>query len=1281
MGFSDIELKKKNQKEQDTGNPLLYLGEKYGSGLMQSIEGIGDYFVGNAQYLFGDKEGAFNTYNTDWFNYGHADEWFNPSEGWKMAGDTASGIGNSTLSLGVAAGVGALTKSPQAARAASLTTLGISAAGRGIASAVQKTGELGGKEMLYGHLSGAVEVGTEMLGMGLDWGTGRIVKQIASKTAQSTAKSLAKSSALNVIADLGKDALKDFFGEALEEGISEFLEPILLKYTGVDPNAQPIWENPEQGWDIAYAALVGGLSGVVMGGVNNTVITPARQLYIGSKSINKGTAEREISISRDLSEAYKEGKLIGKTAKELSENYTELASSLEKTGGKITTPRQRMLLGSLVVGNTAAALSQGVYKEMLNIANNAEAAAKAYSPLFTDESGKPVQITAEDVRKGLKDSYKNDKAGQKALVNDLVKASENNRILVAMATASFTGKLKMQTESYMKYLADTDAAITPQMLREFVEQASEAEKKEYGEILGIQNWESATTTQVAEAIRNNGDTLKEAVARRERARETAKGESKPIAGKFRFRTTTKDGSYDLGNGYKAVKEGNTVSIVNTETGKVTKAMSISQANKVLYQYEKGKAQEAENKSREEAEKIAKEKVQDYDKLSASVQTAIRMTIAQAMNAEGVSDEQVSLAANLAARTGVAVLFDEGVLHTNLAVMDKDGAVRRLIANGMYNGANTVYLNPNETRTQTIETILAHELTHWVDRSVKGTTRSRLEKLAYKGLGIEDPERLEKTNTKYAGSSRNVMFDEYNSTYAERIFKQSDFFKEFLALDEKNITKANAFARKLVAKLDGIEGATKVGRKFLSTIAKAYVEESGKNKGNNALFQEQKVRTNVLSRYNLDYVTKHKAALDKNYDKSESMQSIEAIQSVYDKMVEMWKELSGLLNSKFLNEWNSKQGRDGDFLVFKEQSGYKYNIELSTMCKKGVPLFEAIDTIVRKEIMKQIDSDILAKEEKEVLYGVLKEHGFDIPCAICYVEQARQREGKIIKDFLNGTDAKVGWNSTLKQIEELMAKAGVEYHFEPFGRDITADGYEYKPVSMNEEQSKAYYEALRTLANNEINKINKETGSKRELVKDASPESLDKALKGSLPTNLAVFKTLAFEQNSRRLIGDDMLYSSYTTANLSHNHQMLYSVFNRQGGTGGYKTKQKPVIYLGDILGAKYKSSEVRAEGGIRNQSNSDLQAYLLLDMIQIYADLAAKGYYLHAYTKVPGELAIFGKSGAKLNASLIPSVKVYRDSDGAVDVAKTMENAGLDENGNLLFDGMEGINPDELPFS
>ena len=264
----------------------------------------------------------------------------------------------------------------------------------------------------------------------------------------------------------------------------------------------------------------------------------------------------------------------------------------------------------------------------------------------------------------------------------------------------------------------------------------------------------------------------------------------------------------------------------------------------------------------------------------------------------------------------------------------------------------------------------------------------------------------------------------------------------------------------------------------------------------------------------------------------------------------------------------------------------------------------------------------------------------------------------------------------------MASAGVEYKFPSLDRSVATDKYVPTAVKMTESEQNAFYEALKDIANREITKYNElhkkdKKFNPRKLVTSLTPTAINDVFKGNISSDIKIFKVLFQNPDSRFTIESDLLYASTTTHNLAYSHNALYSLFNQQGGVSGYKTKQGNVVYWGDILDKKWEASKLRKEGGIRYQSNSDSQMYTLLDQVQMFIDLTAKGYYLQSYSKVLSYLKLLGLSKGKINASLIPKVVVYRDADGNVDWARTQENAGLDENGNPIYDDIEGINHEE----
>ena len=437
------------------------------------------------------------------------------------------------------------------------------------------------------------------------------------------------------------------------------------------------------------------------------------------------------------------------------------------------------------------------------------------------------------------------------------------------------------------------------------------------------------------------------------------------------------------------------------------------------------------------------------------------------------------------------------------------------------------------------------------------------------------------------------------------------------------------------------------------------------------------------RYSLAYEEngQHVRDLEKNYSEESAAELGELIQKT-EAVTQMWRAVSERVNSSIVDEWNRRQGSDRVFTVFKAQMGYKYNAELSSMCKKGIPLFEAIDSLVQKDTIKRLNSQTLGLEEKKILYEILQDRGFEIPCAICFVEQSRQREGVLINNFLHGDgEGKLGWNNALDDLERRMETAGEPYTFRQMDRSIATDRYDWRATAqeMTAPQQQAFEQALIDACNEEIDRYNETAKRKRKHLTSLSAAAIKASLGGTISSNLKIYKVLATEPQSRLHIDPSLLYSSYTTRNLakSGNHNQLYSLFNAQGGVSGAKSKQRAEVYWGDVLGKKWSPSKVRDETGLRNQSNSGFQMITFLDQAQLYSDLTAKGYYLQAYTKTLTEAKLFGLSNAKINCSLIPAVQIYRNADGSVDVERTPRTAGLNAAGELIFDDIEGIDHNE----
>jgi len=150
------------------GGGIGYTLGNLGSGAFGVLEGIYDFVAGGIAKAAGNEGYARHLMENDISGRMQQDlaDWYQPSKGMQFVGDVASGIGQSTVGALAVIGLGAISGGSLAAPVAGLVagaTIGLGAAGKSTAEAYRKTGELGGKEFLYGGASGLLEGALEGL--------------------------------------------------------------------------------------------------------------------------------------------------------------------------------------------------------------------------------------------------------------------------------------------------------------------------------------------------------------------------------------------------------------------------------------------------------------------------------------------------------------------------------------------------------------------------------------------------------------------------------------------------------------------------------------------------------------------------------------------------------------------------------------------------------------------------------------------------------------------------------------------------------------------------------------------------------------------------------------------------------------------------------------------------------------------------------------------------------------------------------------------------------------
>ena len=258
---------------------LGYYTGKAGLGALGIVEGAFDIIGGGIADLLGNDDYADYVFQYDtWVNdlNEKLDEGYKPKKVGKFLGDVSSGLGQSATFL--IPYVGQI-----------LFVAGMW--GNAVSSASQKTGKVGGREYLYGAGSAAVEWGLERFisgsGQTLETFGKQTAKNVGSKVVKSFGKTAAKTTTTKMVAS---QLVSSAAGEAVEEFLGSVWDPIWQRWSGVDDDAKVDWG------DAAYSALVGLVSGGILGGVSTSVQTA----YEGKRGadLNADTKKRDVLLKQ-----------------------------------------------------------------------------------------------------------------------------------------------------------------------------------------------------------------------------------------------------------------------------------------------------------------------------------------------------------------------------------------------------------------------------------------------------------------------------------------------------------------------------------------------------------------------------------------------------------------------------------------------------------------------------------------------------------------------------------------------------------------------------------------------------------------------------------------------------------------------------------------------------------------------------------------------------------------------------------------------------------------------
>lgn len=351
-----------------------------------------------------------------------------------------------------------------------------------------------------------------------------------------------------------------------------------------------------------------------------------------------------------------------------------------------------------------------------------------------------------------------------------------------------------------------------------------------------------------------------------------------------------------------------------------------------------------------------------------------------------------------------------------------------------------------------------------------------------------------------------------------------------------------------------------------------------------------------------------------------------ILKVLDKQYEIAKSLGKKYPA--FGAWSEaevQKDEDGQALmsVIKSNGDYALNLDFSLICKKRRPLNALLDRMIKDKIL---DKSILQEGEIAKINAVIQKYGFEVACALCFVDAKRYRTVSVAKTF-------AGMYNQL--VESLI----------PEGSSLRATEFNYAGYPH-------------------IAKLNEAISAKEDLT-NANDSELDwsyvdevlASAKGrGLTTEQKIAKLLKANPRARRLTSSSDFITNKGFEAVKKGNPALLKLYNAKKGTGEPKASFGDVQYLNDILKSKaFNPQKAYAVGGVRIQSFSDYMGHMFFDYMQMMAELAAKKLPAHAYTKEWLFAEIFGMTGLKINLSLVPAV-----AEGGI-------APGLDAEGNYVW--------------
>lgn len=329
-----------------------------------------------------------------------------------------------------------------------------------------------------------------------------------------------------------------------------------------------------------------------------------------------------------------------------------------------------------------------------------------------------------------------------------------------------------------------------------------------------------------------------------------------------------------------------------------------------------------------------------------------------------------------------------------------------------------------------------------------------------------------------------------------------------------------------------------------------------------------------------------------------------------------------------------------FSVIVPNGEYEMNIDFSTVCKKRKTLDKVLINLTKSGAL---DTRTLAQKDIGTINRLIKEHGFEIACGLCFVDSKRYRVSQWAHSFTDGTKTKVGFNDMVESIARNMEDVGIDY---------------YNFVAKNATSGNESL-LLKDLTNEQL------------LEKDPHCFDVINDIMAKNNTSTAQYRmAYAIKNNQilRSLLNANDIIQSEGTGKIQAENPELNNLLKSHQGSSRPKPSFSEVAYNSDVLTDKRFTAEAAYKvGGVRVQSFSDYMGNMVFDYMQMIGDLAAKKMPSHAYTKETAFAEMYGLTGMKINMSIVPraieQMTIEERAKTSNDRLKKYAGLRLDENG------------------